>query len=493
MMRILSAAHSLGMKINNKWLSHLFYVALVLAFLLACTPITPPNSSDNESTQKIVEIKIDPSNTYQVIEGFGVSGASWAQEIGGWQDGARKQVIKLLFDLDVGIGLTVYRYQIGAGGGAEIQDPWRRTESFENTQGSYDWNRDAKAVRILVEAHAAGAKQLIAFSNSPPPRLTRSGMVSGAIDGQSNLGLNKEDAFAQYLVDILTYLKLERKIPINWISPINEPEKNWNSTFQQEGCNYTPADAAYLIETLQKKIQNADLNIKIIAPETNGWLASQRYLEAISHRSDIVSTLDAIAVHSYNTNYEEKISYVSFLDKNYNDMQLWITEWRDIKPGKDTGMASAIEFAQMIHEDLTLGKVTSWQYGMAVSKYETQEGLLYTSPFTQTITETKRLWAFGNYSRFIRPGYQLVMAVVGGPSLRVSAYQAPDKDELVVVVINPQTSPVTSKIIISQGNWFKVKSFLSSEIYNLSNIYTGSLPETFTFPGLSITTLLISP
>ena len=68
------------------------------------------------------QILIDPQKTYQTIESFGVSGAWWAQEIGGWEEPdeesglpKRERIAELLFDREKGIGVSCYRYNLGAG------------------------------------------------------------------------------------------------------------------------------------------------------------------------------------------------------------------------------------------------------------------------------------------------------------------------------------------------------------------------------------------
>ena len=74
------------------------------------------------STQAEV-IEIDPSQRFQTIEGFGASGAWWAQSVGAWPKDKREPILKLLYDSQDGIGLTIYRYNIGAGSGDDISIP----------------------------------------------------------------------------------------------------------------------------------------------------------------------------------------------------------------------------------------------------------------------------------------------------------------------------------------------------------------------------------
>lgn len=101
-------------------------------------------------------LQIDFTVRHHVIEGFGASGAWWAQDIGGWAEETRRHIVDLLFDRQRGIGLSVYRYNIGAGDGQEIGDPWRRAETFELGPGVYDRSCDQNAIWVLRAAYREG-------------------------------------------------------------------------------------------------------------------------------------------------------------------------------------------------------------------------------------------------------------------------------------------------------------------------------------------------
>ena len=99
-----------------------------------------------------MKIHIDRQKQFQTFERFGASGAWWAQIVGGWthtdpQSGlaVRDRISELLYSKEKGIGLGIYRYNIGAGskssGKGTYSEPARRTESFYNDSGEYDWNR----------------------------------------------------------------------------------------------------------------------------------------------------------------------------------------------------------------------------------------------------------------------------------------------------------------------------------------------------------------
>ncbi len=120
----------------------------------------------------MTQMTIDATTTYQTLDGFGASAAWWAQDIGGWEDPVRNEIVRLLFDRETGIGLSMLRYNIGGGDGETIQDKWRRAETYEIAPGEYDWSRDANARWVLRAAREAGVENFIAFANSPTARMT---------------------------------------------------------------------------------------------------------------------------------------------------------------------------------------------------------------------------------------------------------------------------------------------------------------------------------
>ena len=219
---------------------------LVGVILMGCGSNDPTTIPETTPVPVNGEISIFPDVKHQTLEGFGASGAWWAQDVGGWDDGSREEIIKLLFDQQEGIGLSIYRYNIGGGDGESIPDSWRRAETFEVGQGKYDWSRDANAIWVLKAAQQAGVEYFVAFANSPPARMTLSGRTNADADHHSNLPLAMYPQFAQYLVDVVEHLQDDEGIPIGWLSPINEPQWDWLMQNGQEGCHFEPDEAAAL-------------------------------------------------------------------------------------------------------------------------------------------------------------------------------------------------------------------------------------------------------
>jgi O-glycosyl hydrolase len=458
---------------------------LMLSFLAACM---------NKTNLPSDEIIINPDEKHQTIEGFGASAAWWAQDVGGWEDEKRNRIVELLFNRETGIGLTIYRYNIGGGLANNIQDPWRTAETFEVSPGVYDWTRDANAMWVMKAAQAQGADTFIAFVNSPPARMTISGLTTGEKDGKTNLKPEMYDEFAQYMVDVVRHLRDEEGIPVGYISPINEPQWDWNYTKGQEGCHYGPEEVLEvtraLLHALDKNGLSNDVQVSVF--ESGEWKKSQVYIDKLLKDPEVAPRLPHLAIHSYWSKAEDKTPIVNFLERNFPGTKIWQTEWTEMKEGRDTGMESALVLANTVQEDLTLGGVTSWQYWIAVSRYFYRDGLIYVNLSNRAVIETKRLWALGNFSRYVRPGYIRIGAGTGAADLTVSAYQSPDNAKVVVVVINNGKTPVTAKLNGLPAGMTQVGQYETSGAESLGEVLKGSIPSGFMFPPESVTTLVFS-
>ena len=228
---------------------------LLPAFLLLLTA-APGATTPSRGVAEIV-VRLDQPR--QTIEGFGASGCWWAQDVGNWPEATRRQVGVWLFDRASGIGLTIYRHNLGAGSQDDpaIQHPLRRAESFIGAGGDLDWSRDAAAMRLLREFVAAGATRVVLFAVSPPIGLTKNGRAYGAhpSDGSkaSNLTPGREADFAHYLGAVVTQFVQEKHLPVSGLSPINEPEWGWDEP-KQEGCHYAPDQAVRILKATDAEL-----------------------------------------------------------------------------------------------------------------------------------------------------------------------------------------------------------------------------------------------
>jgi O-glycosyl hydrolase len=470
--------------------------SIVLIFLLVCGVIFAYNlkpvsrfvfgQSNKESNIAGENIKLDYHTVNQKIEGFGASGAWWAQDVGGWDN--LSEIMDLLYDGKKGIGLNIYRYNIGAGKPTITDDPWRSTQTLEVSPGVYDLNRDKNAIKAMKEAAKRGAT-IELFANSPPARLTKSGYTSGEKTGKSNLPPENEDQFAKYLVDI-TELFIKEGIPVKYLSPINEPQWDWKSG--QEGCHYEPEQVISLSRKVALELEKRKLPVKLLIDESGTW-NDQNYTLTMYKRimsDDVLSkAIDSIAVHSYWSSMSDKKITASYFSQFDKLLPLRQTEWCEMKNGNAAGMDAALVLARTIYEDMTILSVSTWEQWLAVAKGDYRDGLVYVNEATRKFGAAKRMWSFGNYSKFIKPGYHRIKAESEDSDVLVSAYVSPKKDETVIVAINStnQEKPVT----FSNVKGRKTKIYETSEKSNLALVKEVSGLENYVLPSESVTTFVI--
>jgi hypothetical protein len=113
------------------------------------------------------------STPAQTFTGIGGSGAWWPNDLWNFPEVTRQNLSSLLFSSN-GLGLSSYRYNVGAGG-VNVSNPTRAPETFYVSAGVYDFNADQQGRYFLNEAAKRGVPSLTAFANSAPPSLTSGG------------------------------------------------------------------------------------------------------------------------------------------------------------------------------------------------------------------------------------------------------------------------------------------------------------------------------
>ena len=371
-----------------------------------------------------MKITLHFDKEYQTFEGFGASGAWWAQEVGGWdhidpQSGlaVRDRISQLLYSKTEGIGLRTYRYNLGAGskesGKGKFQNPLRRAECFETAPGVCDFGKDKNAVYMLRQAVKDGADEVIFFVNSPLERLTKNGLAHCSKAFRDNLPKGSDKAFAAYVLDVTEHFVGEG-LPIRYISPINEPLWKW--TGAQEGCHYSPRSAARVMKVFADEMaKRPALDGVRLSGLENGdirWF-NRSYTRALMRYKSVRTRIDSVDVHSYFLNpvdlpllrrpdYLKR--YRRWMNRRYPGLAVKMSEWTHMQGGRDKSMASALVMAKTMFEDISLLNVTSWQHWIAVSEVDYCDGLIYINLDDKTFEMTKRYYATGNFSKYIPCG-----------------------------------------------------------------------------------------
>lgn len=476
------------------------------------------NNEDNmekdmnkDSNKAYAKLKVDENTTYQIIESFGASGAWWSQYVGGWDepygDGTipvRDEIATLLYSKEEGIGLTAYRYNLGAGsadsGNGDFWHVNRRAQSFEKAPGVYDFTKDENAMWFLKKVVELGASEITLFCNSPLERLTVNGKAHMTGKNEVNIKPENYKDFATYVLDVTEYFR-NNGIPVDFISPINEPQWDWLGG--QEGCHYEPKEVVEVLKVFLDELQKREglKDVELSAPESGEWGGRTiEYNSAILEDEVLGNYFHTIDNHSYWTNTSTKESYKRWQKLNYPNLKLRTSEWCEMVNGKDYTMDSAFNMADVIHEDLTILDVVSWQKWVAVADGDYRDGLIYINQDKKAYRASKRLWAFGNFSKFVRPGYQRVETnnaysnIYNMKSIAFTGTNEEGKDELVIVLINREEAK-EFKLDINTKNSYNSYAIHSTTMdRDLEKITENSLTEdsVMQIEAESITTIVLS-
>lgn len=428
-------------------------------------------------------VTLDPGRQFQTLENFGASGCWGGDHYGAeWTEEHRNRLADLLFSRETGIGLSAWRFNIGAGslGRDKVWNAWNAAECFKATADApYDWSKQAGQQWFLRAARARGVDQFIAFANSPPVWLTANGHAY-CDKGAVNLPPANVGRFAVFLADVLQHFA-EAGLPFNAVSPVNEP--NWAWTGGQEGCHYRNADLRAVLLALRAELSRRKLTTAIEMCEA-GSLQSLldneerrayercdrpasaapaevgEYIRLFLGDPELRACLgDTLVAHGYGADTrppeldELRRRVRANLDRYAPGARYHMSEYCIMERRRDLGMEAALRLARCVHADLAVANATAWQWWLAVSPFDYKDGLIYTdyqSRKTQNIIPAKMLWALGNYSRFIRPGARRVGLTPDDDhdDLHASAYLNAD-GRLAVVWVNSGGAAKTVQLALA--------------------------------------------
>ncbi|MDB5262899.1 MAG: beta-glycosidase [Adhaeribacter sp.] len=526
------------------------YFTRIFFVLLCCVAIYPVPLWAQKPRQKPLVVNIDLKNKAQIIDNFGAAGCWYAEGIGKyWPSEKKERIAELLFSRatdaqgnPLGIGLSAWRFNIGGGtteqgDNSGIQDVNRRVESFQNPDGSYDWNKQMGYTWFVKKAKNYGVPQLIAFSNTPPVQFTQNGLgFKTEKDYRSNLQPSKYEAYTDFLTEVLSHYEAAG-LRFDYISPVNEPQWDWSGKFgeaKQEGSSWRNDEIARVIKALDNSLEKKKLTTQIILPEAakltylyGETSAASRQIQAFFEKSNPLylgnlKHVPQLAVgHSYFTDEGDSATIairqqVADTARHYG-IRFWQSEYSMLANGyregaktRRTAMDCGLFLAKIMHQDLTVGNATAWQFWNAFEPgkpdFDTRYYLIALQPnATHTdgnFSQTKNLWAMGHYSLFVRPGMHRLnitrndkaTALAAAQQVMISAFSN-DKDQLVVVAINYE--PVARDLQLAVKSYPKGANYrryvtTAAPEDNMKLYPSGKLNQPFSLPARSITTLVVS-
>ena len=496
----------------------------------------------NNNLWSQTNVIINPTVTYQTIHGFGASDAWNADFVGKyWNNSVKSDIAKKLFSKNFlsngnpeGIGLSRWRFNIGAGSAEQgtasnIEMAERRAECFLNEDGSYNWNKQSGQQWFLTQAKTYGVENLVAFVNSPPRFFTKNGRANSDNTnryGNTNLKDDAYDEYAKFLAAVLNNFK-RKGIPFSQISPINEPQYEWNEG--QEGCPWLNTEISRLAKELSKTLVDSGLDTKILLSEAasfkdlysdngNADKANQIWKFFSSSRTEYIGNLSnmlyGLGGHSYWTDGDDatiRSVRQDLYNKSvqYGKIELYQTEYNLLSKSFSDYLTNAVFLAKIMYADLAIANVSVWDYWTAMERERWSQlnrfylirlmpsGGDYADLTTGgTVVHNKNLWALGNYSLFIRPGFKRIMTSGADnlAGLMCSSYISPDSLRIVSVYVNISNEDIAVnhkfENIFHELELNKITPYITNSTNNLTVKSAIPTNSAYTIPAMSVVTLV---
>ena len=404
------------------------------AFVLLLTLATVAGHAQSTVIKVSMDNAIQTNGGYW--EGWGTSLCWWANRVG-YNETLTQKSADLFFDAQKGLGLNIMRYNVG-GGDDPTHHHITRTDSDvpgwmyidANGERKYDYTADARQLNVVKAAMKAAGQDayLEIFSNSPPYFMTNSGCSTGNFKAEeNNIKDDEYDDFAEYMAHVANYMTREMKLKVKSVSPMNEPNTNyWPAmNYKQEGCHIDAGEAQSKLLVLTKEaLGRYGLNDIVLttSDETN---PGKQIEEIKTLTPDARAAINRISVHTYGVNSIREMGQLAKDEK----INLWMSEVDgNGTAGQNAGeMAAGLWLAEKIINDIEALEPSAWVLWQVIDTHISKEGYMgrrdggplrtqggywgtaCANHDTGEILLTQKYYAFGQFSRYIRPGSQLIL------------------------------------------------------------------------------------
>ncbi|HEX5399565.1 MAG TPA: carbohydrate binding domain-containing protein [Verrucomicrobiae bacterium] len=362
---------------------------------------------------------VDWNNLHQRIDGFGASSA-WAG--GTWST----SLADLLFSTNDnisysggtyhGVGLSLLRNRIAYAGdtSADSVPTTVETDIMKKAQ--------ARGARIWSTpwTPAAGFKGTNDIYDSGIA--TGNGINGGHYLGSGNNATNQ--AYASQLANYVVSMK-NQGINLYAISIQNEPDASVTS---YEACQWTGAQFHDFVTNLFAALAAKGVgSTKIITPESENWSDPHNLVGPALADPAVAAEVGIVADHNYVANNAVGDQTVPAAKSTPSGQAVWETEVA-LLSGSDSGIANGVYWARRIYQYMTQAQANAYHYWWLTAS--DNGGLVVNS------APAKRLFTFGQYSRFVRPNFYRMNATSSQPSALISAYRATNSTAFAIVVVN---------------------------------------------------------
>lgn len=420
---------------------------------------------------------INGSSVLQPIDGFGGENGgpwSWASTPYNWNC-MDSTTATNLFSPSSGIGVSIYR--------SDNQDGTSSTLPPDMCSMKLAWAQGAQIQYTVA---------------SPPSSMKLSGIFetgtmnnSGAQAGTCLSSSTSLASYASYIVQQIQNIQSNGGLTVTWVDLQNEPNGGNSTTGSGFGaCSYNAQGIDNMVQALASALSTAGLSTKILIPSVYNYGNAPSYFGTCTGDSSCKSHISVLSGHGYgypDTPIAPGSGGWPALSAGYH---LWEGETcPNSETSFDPNMDSALEMAQNIQGFLQTAQVSSynwWELGYISQGGGEQDCSLIGTPSSGANVYAKRFYAFGNWSKFIRPGWNEISATQAPQSgVTVTAFKS--NSSFAIVTVNSNSGSVSQSFSLSGLSTSSVTPYITDASNNLvqqsaltvsGNAFTATLTPT---------------
>jgi len=506
-------------------LKQIALLPLLVLFIFSCGSGPLGGSVDRK-------VKISYNDLCQVIDGFGGSNA-WTR-LPAYPEVAA-DLVKLLYSRTEGMGFSILRNRIpfreSVPGDAHNHFDGFLTRNSDytysytaNANGTKTYNLDwsswdldstKKLINQIKDLGSSGPEKLVIMSApwSPPNnRVTQWKEDITGVSSRMNYTMNWSrpelwgrlkrahyNDYADLLADYVSNFEKNMGAPLSILSVQNEP--NWKADW--ECCYWNGTDLRDFIKLLgqrfpMKGITFGEGGIDIMMPEYENFnINFNDMIKPSIDDPESEKLITHIALHQYNapSDASSRAGAREFPEIIATGKRFWQTEvsGSGTHLPKGTGISNALFYARMIHWDLTLTQVNAFLYWWLWTNTRSADypgALIFIDD--DEIKPALRLYAMGQYSRFIRPGWiRINCEYTPLAGVYFSAYRSEQPGEIAIVIINESITPTPISLDLQGAEFDRLEIWRTSENEQLKSVGRQRVSRnsaTVTLAPMSITT-----
>lgn len=415
-------------------------------------PTTPPPTGP-------ADITVNSGTRYQTIDGFGAAVSIWGSA---WSTAETQTLVGLGANQ---IGLSIVRTGI--------------------SPVSSEWATQVSALRT-AKSYGSGVKVLASPWTAPAAWKTNNSRINGG-----KLRTEYYDDYANHLNSYVQYMR-GQGVTVDVTSVQNEPD--WHPDY--DSMDWSGTELRNFVRDQGAKVQNTKL---LVAEAVN---MNYSYTDPTLNDATARNNIGYIGGHLYGIEATGRLAPYPLAAQH--NKPVWMTEWNHHEadgsgsniwgdPGNQAVWDETLDdIMRTVHRSMEANwSAYVWWYGKRFYSFIGDGEAAYG---TTAGAPLKRGYAFSQYSKYVRPGYQRVALTKSSKAspLEVTAYQGGGK--ITLVILNRSTSAVNNAVLRAPQNVTRAEHYLTSRNANAASQPTtvNGGQVTVNIPARSISTVVFT-